>query len=173
MNPYWQNIETFWRVHEDWILSCPRNEWAVPVYEWDGLIRMTPIEDCLWHDIRNLNAVLYPQWPVAGFFVDFANPVAKVAVECDGAAYHQDKEKDERRDAKLRALGWSVYRFTGKECHRELDEDWEMYWAESGRERPPLAIEMLGWVCDHHGLRRTKDAIKAYSELVGQIKEPA
>lgn len=172
MNPYWQNIENFWRGGEEWILSCPRNEWAVPVYQWDGLIKMTPIEDCLWHDIRNLNAVLYPQWPVAGFFVDFANPVAKVAIECDGAAYHQDKEKDARRDATLRELGWYVYRFTGKECHREFDEDWDDYWSERGREwQPELAVDRLRWICDRHGLRRTKEAIKAYSDLCSARQE--
>lgn len=117
----------FYRQQNPAILAAPRNEWAMDPYAWDGLIHMTPIEKLLWGDIRDANAVFYPQYPVERFFVDFANPVAKVAIECDGAAYHTDVEKDMRRDARLRELGWSVYRITGRECHTEFDDETREY----------------------------------------------
>jgi very-short-patch-repair endonuclease len=92
-------------------------------YLWDsqGIIHFTPIEAWLWHDIRAVDAVLYPQYPVGRFFVDFANPVAKVAIECDGAAYH-DQARDAERDAQLQRMGWTVYRFPGWMCRQDFDE---------------------------------------------------
>ena len=112
-----QAIREFYKLFSDRFLVTPKNEWAIDAYAWDtGLIQMTPIESWLWHDLRAVDAVMYPQYPVAGFFVDFANPRAKVAIECDGEAYHQDKEKDAKRDATLRAHGWTVYRISGKDC---------------------------------------------------------
>lgn len=149
MNWYWQNIADFWRARQDLILAAPRNEWAIGVYEWQSLIQMTPIEQWLWGDIRELNAVFYPQWPVLGMFVDFANPVAKVVLECDGAQYHQDKEKDAARDAKLEQNGWNVYRFSGTMCRRELDEERE----ERGW-HAELAADRLRQICEFHGLYR-------------------
>jgi very-short-patch-repair endonuclease len=97
----WKAIKEFYERNADAILSEPRNEWAIDPYAWAPFVEMTPIEEWLWGDIRAANAVFYPQWPVGGVFLDFANPVAKVAIECDGAAYHTDKEKDAARDTRL------------------------------------------------------------------------
>lgn len=155
MNRYWQDIADFWREREAFILSAPRNEWAIGVYEWQGLIQMTPLEQWMWGDMRELNAVFYPQWPVCGFFVDFANPVAKVAIECDGAAYHTDKGKDASRDSDLRDAGWEVYRFPGGACRRERDE-------ETLEDTP--AFRALESICRNHGLKRTREVTKAWSE---------
>lgn len=47
--------------------------------------------------------------------VDFAYPEPKVAIECDGLAWHLSKdafEKDRRRDIELQMAGWVVLRFT-------------------------------------------------------------
>lgn len=162
MNAYWQSIAKFWRDRQDVIMSGPANEWVIGVYEWDGLIRLTPIEEWLWGDIRDLNAVFYPQWPVGGFFVDFANPKTKVALECDGAQWHTDWRKDAARDAKLSEMGWDVYRFTGKECRREHTE--EDYESGAWRERPMLASEYLQAICHQHALIRTKESIRQWGE---------
>lgn len=106
------------------ILQCPSNDWAIDAYAWDGEgITMTPIESALWSDIRQLNAVFYPQYPIGKFFADFANPVAKVVLECDGAEFHQDKEKDAKRDKEMMSMGWTVYRFAGWQCKREQDDE--------------------------------------------------
>lgn len=117
------------RAHYAWvtprILAAPKNEWAVDAYEWDGkgMMRMTPIEGWLWAEMRDANAIFYPQYPVGRVFVDFANPKARVAIECDGAAYHTDKAKDAARDAVLAEMGWTVYRAPGWLCARDNDPD--------------------------------------------------
>lgn len=38
-------------------------------------------------------------------------------VECDGAEYHTDKEKDDKRTAEIEKHGYRVYRVTGSEIH--------------------------------------------------------
>lgn len=120
----WQLIREFYAMATPQLMNAPTNEWAIDPYAWDtGLIHMTPIERWLWHDIRAVDLVVYPQYPVEGFFVDFANPKAKVAIECDGEAYHHDKEKDAARDKKLRDAGWCVYRISGKDCRDGVDSE--------------------------------------------------
>ena len=127
-----------------------RSEWGVDPYAWEheGGIRMTPIEVAMWSDIRMEGAVFYPQYPVDKFFLDFANPVAKVALECDGYAFHLDKEKDAARDARLSELGWTVYRFTGRECMQDTEEGED----EDGRpfvRLSPARIELRSIVLEH------------------------
>lgn len=122
----WNAIALFYQDRSADILATPRNQWAMDPYEWDmgrAMIFMTPIESAFWSDIRQLGAVMYPQYPIAGFFADFANPVAKVVVECDGAQFHLDKAKDEARDAELSRRGWVVYRLTGRECKQDFDTE--------------------------------------------------
>ena len=77
---------------------------------------------------------MYPQWPQCGFFLDFANPVARVAIECDGREFH-DSVKDGRRDAILEAEGWTVYRLTGRDCLRLGEEDEDGHYIHSPGER--------------------------------------
>jgi hypothetical protein len=142
----WDRIRVHYANWRADILRAGRNEWGGDAYDWDqGFIHMTPIEDALWEHVRACDAVLYPQFPVGRFFVDFANPVAKVAIECDGAAYHQDIEKDAMRDAQLQALGWTVYRLRGRDCVRNDDP-------ETGE--PGAARQFIQQICDAHGISR-------------------
>lgn len=120
----WKRIRAHYVELMPAILAERSNEWAVDAYAWEGQgIYMTPIEQNLWSDIREANVVMYPQFPVAGVFVDFGNPVAKVAIECDGREFHKDREKDQRRDQMLADLGWTVYRLGGRECNTEFDDE--------------------------------------------------
>lgn len=144
----WDAIKWFYEEHQKAILSLPANVWAMDPNAWNSVMELTPIEAWLWGDIREANAVFYPQWPVAGIFVDFANPVAKVAIECDGKAYHTDAAKDAARDAKLEALGWDVYRITGSQCRTDCDED-------TGE--PGYARRFVDEIADYYGLRRTAE----------------
>lgn len=53
--------------------------------------------------------------PTGVIHVDLAYPSARLAIECDGYAWHMDRasfERDRTRDAELMALGWRVLRFT-------------------------------------------------------------
>ena len=143
----WDDVRKFYRWALPFIMAERSDEWAIDPYEWTetGAIRLTPIEEWLWHDIRHHDAVLYPQFPVGRFFVDFANPVAKVVIECDGAAFHQDKAKDAARDDLLRGQGWSVYRITGRDCRTDFNEE--------TRERGEADL-FIGRVCSNHPIRR-------------------
>lgn len=117
---YWQRIRAHYKQHAAAIEGSAEH-WGIDPYAWDhdaGIV-MTPIESALWHDIRAEGAVLYPQYPVGRFFVDFASPAACVAIECDGAAFHTDKAKDAARDAELVKAGWTVYRISGSECIKD------------------------------------------------------
>lgn len=142
----WNAIRKFYADLNPMILSRPKNEWASDPYCWTeprGMINFTPIESWLWSDIRQCGAVLWPQYPVMNFFVDFANPVAKVAIECDGAAYHTDKAKDDARDKRLTDAGWTVYRISGKHCRIEADE-------ETCADSLPLLF--IRRICNLHGI---------------------
>lgn len=141
----WEAAKYFYDMRRDLILAGPRNEWVIDPYEWERFITLTPIEYWLWCDIRQANVVMYPQYPVDRFFVDFANPKAKVAIECDGAAFHTDKQKDSARDAKLEGLGWQIYRISGKACRTESDE-------ETGE--PGYARLFIDGIAERHGLKR-------------------
>jgi hypothetical protein len=83
----------------------------------DWVTLFSPIEYDAWCEIRGYGAPLWPQLPVGKFFVDFGNPVAKIALECDGKEFH-DPIKDRERDATLATMGWRVFRVTGAECYQ-------------------------------------------------------
>jgi len=53
---------------------------------------------------------LQNQWHIGSYRVDFAIPVANIAIECDGKKYH-DSLTDAERDKKLGEMGWLVIRF--------------------------------------------------------------
>lgn len=88
-------------------------------YRLDFTSDMTPIEARAWADIRCAGLPFFPQLPVLGYFLDFADPFKKIAIECDGKQWH-DAERDAKRDARVRAEGWTVYRIPGSMCTRTL-----------------------------------------------------
>lgn len=99
------------------IMGRKGNHYGIDPYFIDWTTHFTPIESDAWHTIRCLGLPLYPQFPVGNVFVDFGDPVKKIALECDGKAYH-DAEKDLIRDYELFKAGWIVFRATGRECHK-------------------------------------------------------
>lgn len=119
------NIRANYKRHQA-MVDAGLSEWfkGDPYEVGDWLSVFTPIEFSMWQDIRGMGLDLWPQLPVGRFFVDFGNPVAKVAVECDGRQWHLDQEKDAARDAELERMGWKVYRVPGWQCNgRILDAD--------------------------------------------------
>lgn len=136
----------FYRQRTPEILATAKNEWAGDPYAWAGVIRMTPIEEAVWSHIRDANVVLYPQYPVGRYFVDFGHPVAKVAIECDGRAYHTDKARDAARDAALAEMGWVTYRVPGYACVEERGED---------SAEPVLVRQLIDAIGEGFGIRRS------------------
>lgn len=88
-------------------------------YRLDFTADMTPIEASVWSDIRCAGLPFLPQIPALNYFIDFADPFQKIAIECDGKEWH-DAEKDAKRDARLAEDGWTVYRIPGHKCKRLL-----------------------------------------------------
>lgn len=85
----------------------------------------TPIEYAVWQNIRSCNIPLFPQFPVKKYFIDFANPFKKIAIECDGKMFH-DQAKDFERDQCLKQEGWTIYRIPGHVCNRVRPAPWEI-----------------------------------------------
>jgi very-short-patch-repair endonuclease len=151
----WASIRKYYAGMDEIILHEKSNDWAIDPCAWDGFgISMTPIESALWQDIREANAVFYPQYPIHGMFVDFANPVAKVVIECDGAEFHKDKAKDYARDVILTSRGWTVYRISGRDCKTDFDEE---------TMETSAANKFIKQICDRHDVcRKTIDFKKKY-----------
>lgn len=108
-------------------------EWMAE-YEADGDMRQdpyfmdwdfSPIERHVWSDIRSLGLPFFPQVPVLNYFLDFACPMLKIGIECDGKAWH-NHDMDKARDARLAAEGWMIFRIEGHECNRVV-EPWTEY----------------------------------------------
>jgi very-short-patch-repair endonuclease len=60
---------------------------------------------------------LEAQYPVCGFYLDYAHVEARIAVELDGS-YHDTPEQQERdawRQSLIEAEGWSFVRISGKQ----------------------------------------------------------
>lgn len=81
----------------------------------NGEVWMSPIEAHLYEAMRAEGLSPIPQFCISGYFVDFAFPDVGVAVEADGAAYHEGArlQRDHKRDWILRRAGWTVKRFHG------------------------------------------------------------
>lgn len=86
------------------------------IADWMNIF--TPIERAAWSDIRDLPFSVWPQFPVGKYVVDFAIVHKRIAIECDGAAYH-DAARDSARDAELLKMDWYVIRISGRDCWSE------------------------------------------------------
>lgn len=126
LNDRFNALKRFYALAMPAMRRTPKHEWATEIYEIDWVSLFSPIEAALWDDIRAEGVVLYPQFPVAGYFVDFGHPIARVAVECDGFAYHQNHERDRRRQERIEAEGWTVYRIGGADCFTGMREEEDM-----------------------------------------------
>jgi very-short-patch-repair endonuclease len=101
-------LQTYYESKHLWFIVYPT--------DWSKLF--TEIEFQAWCAIREKGRiVLYPQFPVDNYFIDFANPGLKIGLELDGKDFH-DKEKDKQRDLNLKQQGWTIYRISGKEMYR-------------------------------------------------------
>lgn len=68
---------------------------------------------------------LHTQYKVGKYRLDFAFPDCKLAIECDGHAYHSTRDqrgRDADRDRELTLQGWSVIRFTGSQIHENPEK---------------------------------------------------
>jgi very-short-patch-repair endonuclease len=114
--PDWACIREHYRRATLAIYEAGAHQFGTDAHDWQQAgIQLTPIESMMWHGILKAGLVMYPQYPVDRFFVDFANPVSRVAIECDSDRWHDDVS-DAARDASLHAAGWRVFRIRGMNC---------------------------------------------------------
>lgn len=118
------NIKQHYKEIDSRIMSRNNGQWVAPytdLVRWE--LVFSPIEELTWHSLRSFGQCpLYPQYPVDKYFVDFGNPKYKVAIECDGKEWHQDKDKDAKRDKILLEQGWHIFRIDGAGCYKVCEE---------------------------------------------------
>lgn len=149
-------IREAWKRHEPAILAaCKKGRTVDPYFhQW----QMTPIEEMAWNAIRGVGIPMYPQYPALRFFLDFADPRKRIALECDGKQWH-DVERDRKRDRLLSEHGWTVYRVTGADCMRPVDwpaiedddeERGERYWSAYKRYAFETVDGLVDAIAEHH-----------------------
>lgn len=79
----------------------------------------SPIEEKLVGALQRFSVFPATQFKIGRCTVDICLPDDKIVIECDGAAYHTDKEKDQRRDDFITKQGYRVLRYTGSEITRD------------------------------------------------------
>jgi len=84
--------------------------------------KMTGIEQLMAQLLDRLGIEYIFQYPILRYDVDFAIPTLKIAIECDGEYWHQDKQKDLIRQKRIEAEGWFVLRYTETKINQCFDE---------------------------------------------------
>ena len=93
-----------------------------------------------------LDVALAQQIQAEGYRIDFAlwhgSDGQRVAVECDGHAFHdgdrEAAERDKARDRRLIVAGWQVLRFTGRELVRDPLRCAHQAWRVAGARAPAV-----------------------------------
>lgn len=141
-------ISEYYKIENDNIIELAKRDkcayYNIYAFGWEEIF--TPIELEAWYSIRSKGRlVLYPQYPVLNYHLDFANPYLKIALELDGAKYH-DKEKDLKRDNNLRALGWTVYRISGREMNNMNYKNFNDMINEGIDDLHDISAEINNWI---------------------------
>jgi very-short-patch-repair endonuclease len=110
-----RHAETWQRLQEE---AAARPE-STLVQTPSGGIWMSPIESKFYEAMTAQGLDPVPQYCIQGYFVDFAFPDVRLAVEADGAAFHsgEARQRDRKRDWILGNAGWTVKRFHGSTLH--------------------------------------------------------
>ena len=81
----------------------------------------SPFEEAVYADLVRLGLTVTPQVNVGSHRIDLVaeGDVARVAIECDGDAFHQDAAADLSRQIILERCGWKFIRIRGSEYYRD------------------------------------------------------
>jgi very-short-patch-repair endonuclease len=98
-------------------------------------LKFSPIEYQMWYSIRIRNKTRYfrPEYPIGKYFADFADPIHKIVIECDGKEFHTDIEKDRIRQNEIEEMGWIVLRFNAKQILSNIHDGQLLNLFESGK----------------------------------------
>jgi very-short-patch-repair endonuclease len=103
------------------VLDLRRPQSQTDLIDRERLKCESPIERRLYDALQILGYYVQTQVPCGKYRIDLALPTYKIAIECDGKAYHstpEQKTHDRRKDAYLRKNGWRVLRFSGRMIYR-------------------------------------------------------
>ena len=94
---------------------------------------MTGAEKALWSKIKGKQLKeyhFYRQKPIGNFIVDFFCPKANIVIELDGGQHYNadGKAKDIQRDAKIKAMGLKVLRFSDRDVLKNLESVVAVIW---------------------------------------------
>ena len=92
-------------------------------------------EALLWSRLRagQLGVTFRGQVVIGSFIADVVAPQARLIIEVDGDAYHAARSgADERRDEKLRRMGYRVLRIPASLVERDVEAAVEMVRAALG-----------------------------------------
>lgn len=95
---------------------------AEPIYN-ERFKCESPIERRLYDALEFRGYAVTSQVPCGKYRIDLALLGPRIAIECDGKAYHstqQAKARDRRKDKYLKENGWRVLRFSGRMITRDL-----------------------------------------------------
>ena len=84
----------------------------------------SPLERDIHAALRERNIEAEPALKVGRYRLDLAVRTGDVMVdiECDGAPFHNDDERDAERDRALQEMGWTVVRFSGRRIRHRLED---------------------------------------------------
>lgn len=77
-------------------------------------------EQILWERLEQMG--FRHSVPMFGYILDFYHPVARIAIEVDGAVHRKRKLKDRRRDRVLYKHGIRTHRFWAVRVYENADE---------------------------------------------------
>jgi very-short-patch-repair endonuclease len=95
----------------------------------------TDAEAVLWNILRGkkLEGMRFRrQHPIENYIVDFICLEEKLIIEVDGSQ-HAENTYDEKRDAKLKEVGFTVMRFWNDEIIKNSDDMAQMILAKAGK----------------------------------------
>lgn len=87
---------------------------------------VTQIERLVKDELNRRNLTFKIQYHLLSYWIDFAFPEIKLAVECDGKRWHSTKEniiKDNKRDERIRNKGWIVLRLKESEILKDVKKE--------------------------------------------------
>lgn len=74
----------------------------------------SPMERQVYDILKTTGLCPILQFPLGKYFVDFAFPKYKVAIEYDGKFHQEQSKYDKQRDLDLKKLGWDTIRITSE-----------------------------------------------------------
>lgn len=119
---YFETLRALKGLYLEWLIPANKYQRCCDLpFEIDPLRLLNTAERMVNSDLYYFAMHMYPQYPILNYFVDFADPYRRVAIEVDGAKFHQDGEKELRRHKEIEADGWTLYHITGAEAFGNID----------------------------------------------------